>query len=200
MMADLGVVLAIETHFEFTSFELVRILERVGAEPGGSLGICLDTMNLLTMLEEPVAATRRLLPWVVATHLKDGGVLASPEGLTTFPVAIGDGVIDLPGILALVDSLPGPVNLTIEDHGGSFALPIHDQRFLSGFPDLAPDELSALVRLAETARTRRLCRPIGRDEWAAICEDRLSRDLAAAERLVGSARTGPLVRAGGAES
>ena len=28
------------------------------APPGGWLGICLDTMNLLTMLEEPVAATR----------------------------------------------------------------------------------------------------------------------------------------------
>ena len=45
------------------------------AEPGGWLGICLDTMNLLTMIEDPVMATRRLLPWVVSTHIKDGGVL-----------------------------------------------------------------------------------------------------------------------------
>ena len=69
MLREFGVVLAIETHFEFTSFELLRVFEMAGAEPGGYLGICLDTMNLLTMIEEPVAATRRLLPWVVSTTM-----------------------------------------------------------------------------------------------------------------------------------
>jgi sugar phosphate isomerase/epimerase len=50
MLRDHGVALAIETHFEFTSFELCRLLEMCEAEPGGWLGICLDTMNLLTLL------------------------------------------------------------------------------------------------------------------------------------------------------
>ena len=47
---DHGVTLAIETHFEFTSFELVRLMERCDAEPGDYLGVCLDTMNLLTAI------------------------------------------------------------------------------------------------------------------------------------------------------
>ena len=38
MLRDHGVVLAIETHFEFTSFELVRLFERCEAEPGDWLG------------------------------------------------------------------------------------------------------------------------------------------------------------------
>ena len=75
MLRDFGVILAIETHFEFTSFELLRLFEMCGAVPGEYLGICLDTMNLLTMLEDPVLAARRLLPWVVTTHIKDGGLM-----------------------------------------------------------------------------------------------------------------------------
>ena len=71
MLKDLGVVLAIETHFEFTTFELLKLFSLCEAQPGDYLGICLDTMNLLTMLEDPVAATRRVLPWVVTTHIKD---------------------------------------------------------------------------------------------------------------------------------
>ena len=151
MLLDHGVMLAIETHFEFTSFELVRLLERCGADPGEWLGICLDTMNLLTMIEEPVSATRRLLPWVVSTHFKDGGVLLDAGGLTTFAAAIGEGAIDLAGILALLDSVPAEVDLSIEDHGGSFAVPIFDSDFLSRFPDLTAEELALVVGIA--ART-----------------------------------------------
>ena len=32
---ELGVTLALELHFEFTTFELLRLFERCGAEPGG---------------------------------------------------------------------------------------------------------------------------------------------------------------------
>jgi hypothetical protein len=54
LLTDFGVVLAIELHFEFTTFELLRLFEMCGARPGEYLGVCLDTMNLLTMLEDPV--------------------------------------------------------------------------------------------------------------------------------------------------
>ena len=54
MLRDHNVILAVETHFEFTTFELLRVFEWCGVKPGDCLGICLDTMNLLTMLEDPV--------------------------------------------------------------------------------------------------------------------------------------------------
>ncbi len=76
---DRGVTLAIETHFEFTTFELLRLFEMCEAAPGDGLGICLDTMNLLTLLEDPVEAARRILPYVVTTHIKDGGIALADE-------------------------------------------------------------------------------------------------------------------------
>jgi sugar phosphate isomerase/epimerase len=186
MLGDHGVVLAIETHFEFTSFELLRLFDMCEAEPGGWLGICLDTMNLMTMIEHPVLATGRLLPWVVSTHVKDGGVLCSRLGLTTFPVALGAGVIDLAAIVRMLDTADRPVHLSVEDHGGSFLLPIYDDAFVSRFPDLSGAELNAMLELAEAAQADERCRPIDREAWPAVCESRIAHDLGALRRLVDS--------------
>jgi sugar phosphate isomerase/epimerase len=179
MLRDHGVVLAIETNFEFTSFELVRTLEMAGAEPGGSVGICLDTMNLLTMLEDPVAATGRLLPWVVSTHVKDGATLVNRDGMKSFTRPIGEGLIDLWRIVSMIASLDREVFLSIEDHGGVFDLPIYDPLFLARFPDLSPSELARLVEMSQRAAEIPGCRPLAREAWPAVCEDRLARDIAA---------------------
>jgi 3-oxoisoapionate decarboxylase len=189
MLRDLGVLLAIETHFEFTSFELLRLFDMCDADPGDWLGVCLDTMNLLTMIEHPVKATERLLPWVVSTHMKDGGVLASPDGLVTFPVAIGAGVIDLGAIIRRLDTLPWPVQFSVEDHGGSFSLPIRDEDFLSRFPDLTHAELESVLGLASESQAKPACCPVERTHWPELCEARLTHDLEALHALAGAVRS-----------
>ena len=80
-------------------------------------------------------------------------------------------------IIRLLDTLPRPVHLSVEDHGGSFRLPIHDAAFLSRFPDLAGAELQALLELAEPAQARPGCRPLDRAEWPGVCESRIAHDL-----------------------
>ncbi|MCK4337166.1 MAG: sugar phosphate isomerase/epimerase, partial [Candidatus Aminicenantes bacterium] len=102
MLRDHNVILAIETHFEFTTFELLKVFEYCEAEPGDYLGICLDTMNLLVMLEDPLLAAERILPWVVSTHIKDGGLTLDSEGFWVFPVELGQGVLDLQKIIQLL--------------------------------------------------------------------------------------------------
>lgn len=191
MLQDHGVILAIETHFEFTTFELLRLFEMCGASPGEYLGVCLDTMNLLTMLEDPVEATRRILPWVVATHVKDGGMILTSGGLLSFPAEEGLGLIDLKNILDLLSSLDRPVHLSIEDHGGSFDIPIFDSEFLARFPDLTAPELGRLLHLA--IRTQKNIDEgklaiVERARWPQLCEQRVIRDIRylkeiAAERI-----------------
>jgi sugar phosphate isomerase/epimerase len=184
---DFGVVLAIETHFEFTSFELLRLFDMCAAVPGEYLGICLDTMNLLTMLEDPVAAARRLLPWVVTTHIKDGGLMLTADGLVAFTAEAGKGAIDLASVFEIVAAVHPAVTLTVEDHGGDFLIPVNDSEFLARFPDLTAAELVRLLGL--TARTRALMDAgklsvLTRDRWPAVCEQRVKRDLAAVRRIV----------------
>ncbi len=194
MLEDRGVTLAIETHFEFTSFELLRVFEMAGAAPGGHLGICLDTMNLLTMLEDPVLATQRLLPWVVMTHVKDGGVLLQDDGLVTFPVAAGDGVVDFVEIFGLIAGLDRPVRLSLEDHGGEFLLPVFDPEFLGRFPDVTPLELMRLLRLSLLTRKKIEAGKIGiveRRRWPEVCEDRVRRGLVKIREIAGRVEKGP---------
>jgi len=186
MLRDHNVILALETHFEFTTHELFRLFESIEAEPGDCFGICLDTMNLLTMLEDPVASTRRILPWVVSTHIKDGGILLTPEGLKTFPVEIGTGIVDFDKIIKLLNTLSWDINLSVEDHGGDFILPINDQRFLSEFPDLKEEELAKLRELAN--KTQRKvddgeCRIVEREKWGEVCEKRIPRCVIALKRF-----------------
>lgn len=188
MLKDLGVTLALETHFEFTTFELLRLFDMIGAEPGGPFGICLDTMNLLTMLEEPVAATRRALPWVVTTHIKDGALVLGPGGLTSFTAEAGRGLVDFARILEALSTLPREITLSIEDHGGDFAIPIFDPVFLAKFPDLSVPEFADLLSIA--ARTqermqRKTLAVLDRARWPEACEPRVKRDLRAIRAVVG---------------
>jgi hypothetical protein len=188
MLRDLGVTLAIETHFEFTTFELLRLFAACGARPGEYLGICLDTMNLLTMLEDPVLATKRVLPWVVMTHIKDGGILLTENGLVTFPVEAGKGIVDLEEIIRLLATLSHRLHLSLEDHGGEFLIPVFNPSFLLKFPDLSVVELSRLLSLSlETRRhiERGDLAVVERSRWPEACESRVRNGLRNIKRIVG---------------
>lgn len=186
MLKDLGVILALETHFEFTTWELLRLFERCEAEPGDYLGICLDTMNLLTMLEDPVKAAERIFPWVVNTHIKDGALLLTSKGMTTFPAEIGKGKINLGRIIERLASHPREIRLSIEDHGGSFFLPVFDETFLAEFPDLNLKEFVSLIQMAyqagEAIKAKKL-RITERKDWPKLCEPRIRRDIKALKKI-----------------
>jgi sugar phosphate isomerase/epimerase len=180
MLMDHQVVLAIETHFEFTTFELLRVFEACGAKPGEWLGICLDTMNLLTMLEEPVMATERVLPWIVSTHIKDGGILQTATGFKSFTAPFGECIIDFESVFSLLSTLNIPLNLNIEDHGGDFDIPIFDPAFRKEFPDLADEEMERLIKLSIKTSEKMEAGTLAvldRKDWPAACEARMAADI-----------------------
>jgi sugar phosphate isomerase/epimerase len=93
------VVLAIENHIDYTSAEIQEILQRVGSD---MLKVNFDTGNTLRMMEDPVAAARRLGPYTVATHTKDLDACrhVPPEEWYFFSsVPVGTGLIDMPGVV-----------------------------------------------------------------------------------------------------
>jgi sugar phosphate isomerase/epimerase len=97
--ADNGVVLALENHIDYTSVEIQQILEQVDS---AALKVNFDTGNTLRMMEDPVAAARRLGPYTVATHTKDVAACrhVRPEEWYFFSsVAVGTGLIDMPGVV-----------------------------------------------------------------------------------------------------
>jgi len=113
---DNGVTLALENHIDFTSAELLRIVEGVGSE---HLKVNFDTGNALRLFEDPVEAARRLAPYTVATHTKDitvGGKGGTPmERFTWWPSCpVGAGLVDIPALVGVLNQAGFQGSLAVE--------------------------------------------------------------------------------------
>jgi sugar phosphate isomerase/epimerase len=97
---DAGIRIALENHATLSSPDLLRILTAVDDE---LLGVCLDTMNSVLHLERPLETARALAPYIFSVHLKDFRVEKHPEELRVCGVPLGQGLVDVPAVLALLD-------------------------------------------------------------------------------------------------
>ena len=139
-----GVRLLLKTHEEITTFEMVRVIEAVGDDV---IGVALDPVNVLVRIEDPVAATRRVAPYVRQVHLDDAMVRFIDGGIRRVLFPYRHGLIDWPAILALTGDAP----CFIEMHRGLFSMPVFDAAWLRQQPDLALPEFAAVLRMAAAA-------------------------------------------------
>jgi 3-oxoisoapionate decarboxylase len=146
-----GLRIALETHADQTTDELLEMIERVGPDIAG---VTLDTGNLVMRLDDPITAVQRLAPHVLATHVKDAVLAFTPRGLVWQARPIGSGVLPMPDLLAPLLRTRSDLTLSIELHPRTYDLPIYDQTWLAFFPGLRPESLAAVVRLAATCETR----------------------------------------------
>ena len=109
-----GIRLAIENHQDFTLEELATLLENVDSS---YLGLTFDSGNCLRILDDPVTGLERLADWVYATHIKD---IRFQNGMPTNMwqffacVPAGEGMVDLPGIIEILEQAGYRGLLTVE--------------------------------------------------------------------------------------
>jgi sugar phosphate isomerase/epimerase len=114
LFAERGVAVAFETGQE-PADTLADCLEEL-ARP--SVGVNFDPANMILYgAGDPVAAIRRLAPWVRQVHVKDALPAATP-GTWGSEVPAGEGAVDWTGFLTAVRALPRPVDLVIEREAG----------------------------------------------------------------------------------
>ncbi|UYM06346.1 TIM barrel protein [Solicola gregarius] len=80
------VVVAVENHEEFTSAELVRLVENVDSP---HVRLLFDYGNSLPVLEPPAVALASMLPYVVACHLKDVAMISADDSPDSVPATMG---------------------------------------------------------------------------------------------------------------
>jgi len=139
-----GVALAIENHQDLTTDELLSLLEHIDSE---WVGVCFDTGNPLAVLEDPLESARAFAPLVRTVHLKDYQVVARPNGFSLLGCALGDGVVDLRGILDVLGSEAPHTSLNIETYVGAHAMPALDDVYLQQFPGTPALALGRTLRL-----------------------------------------------------
>lgn len=146
-----GTRLLIKTHEEISSFEILRIIETVGAD---LLGVAHDPVNVVCRLEDAVECTRRIAPHVAQVHIDDAYVTFDGDLMRRYLAPLGTGDIDWPALLALIPN----ATRWIEFHRGQFAMPVFDQAWLAAQADATLDEYRSLI--AATVRNARDGKPV----------------------------------------
>jgi sugar phosphate isomerase/epimerase len=146
VLLDLGCKISIETHEDVTSFEVVRLVEEVGPDV---TGITFDTGNVLARCEDPIAAARRVAPYCLTTHTKDGILFFDEYGLVRQNRACGEGVIDWDTVIGILAEHNPKLNLSLEDSNARMPIEIWNPAWQAGHPDLTVAEVAELVRLAK---------------------------------------------------
>jgi L-ribulose-5-phosphate 3-epimerase len=114
IFADEGVAVALETGQE-TADTLLHALHDVDA----GVGVNFDPANMILYgMGEPVAALRRLAPWVRQVHIKDAIPSGTP-GEWGVEVPIGSGAVDWTAFFTVLAELPLQPDLVIEREAGT---------------------------------------------------------------------------------
>ncbi|MBY5549524.1 sugar phosphate isomerase/epimerase [Rhizobium leguminosarum] len=156
-----GAHMNIETHDEITSFEILRLIEKVGAD---CVGVVFDTANGLQRGEHPVFAAKRLAPHIRQTHIKDAYVGRAPGGLDFQTRPVGGGIVDFATILPILADANPRLNLSLEVAQSVADKPrkpnprqcieIDDPIWRAGHPDLTADELAAYMAMVDAYEKR----------------------------------------------
>lgn len=88
--------LAIENHKGWRSAELAEWVRSTGSE---YVGVCLDMVNNVSLIETPMQTIETLAPYTLFVSFKDIGVDFYDEGILLSEVAFGDGLLDLPAFV-----------------------------------------------------------------------------------------------------
>lgn len=142
MLKAAGCRINLENHGDATTFELVRLCQQVGPQ---TLGICLDTANMLCHGEDPLEAARRAAPYVHQTHAKDAIIYLTPHGYTRQGRPPGEGVVPWPQVLAALGAFSPDLCLSIEDHKWIWEFAVFEPAFHAMHPDLTPAEMGKVV-------------------------------------------------------
>jgi sugar phosphate isomerase/epimerase len=143
-----GVRLNLETHEEITTFEIVRLIERIGDDV---LGICLDPANVMVRGELVSDAVARSAPWTHMTQLRDAVLVPTQSAISRFLMPIGQGVIDWYHLLGQLFAVTPDLDLVVEGVGATRAeMPLcpDDPLWLASHPDITERDIEGLRALA----------------------------------------------------
>jgi sugar phosphate isomerase/epimerase len=145
LLRDLDLRLCIKTHEEITTFEIARMIERVGAD---ILSVGFDPVNSLLRMEDPLAAAARVAPYTAHIYLDDATFTAEGTGFRRWLCEAGRGVLDWDAMAAVLAAGAPDARYWVDLHSGQFAIEPGDPFWLGANPDLTTPEREAILAFA----------------------------------------------------
>jgi 3-oxoisoapionate decarboxylase len=125
--------LGIENHKGWRSAEQAAWLKRLGSE---WVGVHFDFGNNVSLCEDPKETLGNLLPYIVSCHLKDMAVEPYEEGFLLSEVPLGDGFMDIKGMVATIQkrdpNTPFDLEMITRD---PLKIPVFTEKYWATFDD-----------------------------------------------------------------
>ena len=103
--------LGLENHKDWTADEMVALMERPSSE---FLGVCLDTGNNISLLDDPMELVAKLAPFAVTTHFKNVAVKEYPDGFLLSEVPLGRGILNLGQVVDTIRKARPQIRFNLE--------------------------------------------------------------------------------------
>lgn len=153
------VKIGIENHKDFHAAELVEMLGRLSSP---HMGACVDTGNSIALLEDPMEVVEALAPFAVTTHVKDMAVRETPDGFLLSEVPLGEGILDLSRMLALLEKSNPDITHHLEMiTRDPLDIPCLRSGYWATFPDKPGTELARTLRMVRDRHAAKLPKTSG---------------------------------------
>ncbi|MGO4884578.1 MAG: sugar phosphate isomerase/epimerase family protein [Bryobacteraceae bacterium] len=146
--------LAIENHKDFTADEMAALMK---SKSSRWLGVCLDTGNNISLLDDPMVLVETLAPYALTTHIKDMGVVPYADGFLLSEMPLGAGMLDMRRIVDTIHRARPQAKLTLETiTRDPLKVPCLTDFYWATFPDRNGLALARTLRMVHVNGTREL--------------------------------------------
>jgi sugar phosphate isomerase/epimerase len=108
---DAGIRIAVENHCDSFSEEILWLLDLVDSPV---VGACIDTVNALLVMEDPMQAIENLAPRAFTNHFRDDRIEFQRYGFKLTGAAVGEGDIDIKRAYEIIKTKSGMRRINIE--------------------------------------------------------------------------------------
>ena len=115
-----GVKIAVENHCDTFSEEILWLLDQVDSP---IVGACIDTVNALMVMEDPMTAIENLAPRAFTNHFRDDRLEFQRHGFKLTGTAVGEGDIDIKRTYEIIKTQSSMNRINIETE---MEIPIDD--------------------------------------------------------------------------
>ncbi len=144
--------LAIENHKGWRAAEHAAWIKQVGSE---YVGVCYDFGNNISLCEDPAETYRLLAPLTIYVSFKDMSVAPYEEGFLLSETALGEGILDIPGMVkGLQQRDPNMIFALEMITREPLKIPVFTKKYWTTFDDsYSPLPGRDLARILEIVRT-----------------------------------------------
>ena len=146
------VKLAIENHKGWRAAEHAAWIKRVGSE---WVGACYDFGNNMALCEDPAETLRLLAPVTIYVSFKDMAVAPYDEGFLLSEMALGEGMLDIPGMVKVLQQKDPNMIFALEMiTRDPLKIPVLTKKYWATFDDTySPLPGRDLARILDIVRT-----------------------------------------------